>query len=88
MLKRQEKLDEQIQLEAIDLATDSILEADRKRREEEELRRMQIEEKALNLLEQYKGQMEPELFEGAKKEVKRRIVKKKKICHTDSFIFS
>ena len=78
LLKKQEKLDEQIQLEAIDLATDSILEADRKRREEEELRRLQIEEKALNLLEQYKGQMEPELFEGAKKEVKRRIVRKKK----------
>lgn len=78
LLKRQEKLDEQIQLEAIDLATDSILEADRKRREEEELRRMQIQEKAMDLLEQYKGQMDPELFEGAKKEVKRRIVKKKK----------
>jgi len=78
LLKRQEKLDEQIQLEAIDLATDSILEADRKRKEEEEMRRLQIEEKALNLLDQYKGQMDPELFEGAKKEVKRRVVKKKK----------
>ena len=78
LLKKQEKLDEQIQLEAIDLATDSILEADRKRREEEELRRLQIEEKALNLLDQYKGQMEPDLYEGAKKEVKRRVIKKKK----------
>ena len=39
-MKKQEKLDEQIQLEAIDLATDSILEADRKRREKEELRRI------------------------------------------------
>jgi len=78
LLKKQEKLDEQIQLDAIDLATDSILEADRKRREEEELRRMQIQEKALDLLDQYKGQMEPELYEGAKKEVKRRIVRKKK----------
>lgn len=78
LLKKQEKLDEQIQLEAIDLATDSILEADRKRKEEEELRRLQVEEKALNLLDQYKGQMDPELYEGAKKEVKRRVVKKKK----------
>lgn len=78
LLKKQEKLDEQIQLEAIDLATDSILEADRKRKEEEELRRLQVEEKALNLLDQYKGQLEPELYEGAKKEVKRRVVKKKK----------
>lgn len=78
LLKKQEKLDEQIQLEAIDLATDSILEADRKKKEEEELRRLQVEEKALNLLDQYKGQMEPDLYEGAKKEVKRRIVKKKK----------
>lgn len=78
LLKKQEKLDEQIQLEAIDLATDSILEADRKRKEEEELRRLQVEEKALNLLDQYKGQMDPELYEGAKKEVTRRVVKKKK----------
>ena len=78
LLKKQEKLDEQIQLEAIDLATDSILEADRKRKEEEELRRLQVEEKALNLLDQYKGQLEPELYEGAKKEVKRRVIKKKK----------
>ena len=79
LLKRQEQLDEQIQLEAIDLATDSILEADRKRREKEELRRMEVQEKALNLLEQYKGQMEPELYEESTKEVKRRIVRKKKL---------
>ena len=79
LLKRQEQLDEQIQLEAIDLATDSILEADRKRREKEELRRMEVQEKALNLLEQYKGQMDPELYEESTKEVKRRIVRKKKI---------
>lgn len=78
LLKRQEQLDEQIQLEAIDLATDSILEADRKRREKEELRRMEVQEKALNLLEQYKGQMDPELYEESTKEVKRRIVRKKK----------
>lgn len=78
LLKKQEKLDEQIQLEAIELATDSILEADRKKKEEEELRRLQVEEKALNLLDQYKGQMDPELYEGAKKEVTRRVVKKKK----------
>ena len=78
LLKKQEKLDEQIQLEAIDLATDSILEADRKRKEEEELRRLQVEEKALNLLDQYKGQMDPDLYEDAKKEVKRRVVRKKK----------
>lgn len=77
--KRQEQLDEQIQLEAIDLATDSILEADRKRREKEELRRMEVQEKALNLLEQYKGQMDPELYEESAKEVKRRIVRKKKL---------
>ena len=55
LLKKQEKLDEQIQLEAIDLATDSILEADRKRKEEEELRRLQVEEKALNLVDQFIG---------------------------------
>ena len=77
--KRQEQLDEQIQLEAIDLATDSILEADRKRREKEELRRMEVQEKALNLLEQYKEQMDPELYEESAKEVKRRIVRKKKL---------
>lgn len=74
LLKKQEKLDEQMDLEAIDIATDSIIEADRKRKEaEEEAKRKHIlEEKAMNLVEQYKEQMDEDLYEETKKEIKRR----------------
>lgn len=83
LIKKQEKLEEQIELEAIDLATESILAADRKRQEEEKEKKMRVEEKALELLDSYKNQMETDLYEMAKEEVKkpkkRKTVKKKAV---------
>lgn len=74
LLKRQEKIEEQMEVEAIEIATDSIIEADKVRKEKEaEIERKQkIEKKALNLVEQYKGQMDKELYEETKKQIKKK----------------
>lgn len=83
LVKKQQKLDEQIEIEAIDLATESILAADRKRQEEEEEKEKRVRERAAELLDTYKEQMEPELYEEAKKQVekpkRKRTVKKKAV---------
>lgn len=74
LLKKQEKIEEQMEVEAIEIATDSIIEADKVRKEKEaELERKQkIEKRALNLVEQYKGQMDKELYEETKKQIKKK----------------
>jgi len=72
--KRQEKLDEEINIAAIDLTTDSILKADKRRQLEEKQREAEksqkIKEKALNLLNQYEDQLDPRIFEMAGEEIK------------------
>ena len=73
--KRQEKLDEEINIAAIDLTTDSILKADKRRREEEQQREREksqkIKEKALNLLNQYEDQLDSKIFDMATEEIKK-----------------
>jgi len=79
--KRQEKLDEEINIAAIDLTTDSILKADKRRQFEEkqkEIERSQkIKEKALNLLNQYEDQLDPRIFDMATEEIKGANVEEK-----------
>lgn len=70
--KKQEKLEEQINLEAVDLATESIIAADKKREkelEDKEKKREKVKEKALQLIEEYKSQMDDDLYKRAKKEI-------------------
>ena len=71
--KRQEKLEQEINIAAIDLTTDSILKADkRKKAEEEELEKnknQKIKEQALGLLGQYEDQLDPKVFEYATEEI-------------------
>ncbi len=71
--KKQEKLDKEISLAAIDMATDSILKAD-KRRQIEELdlqinKEERIKQKANELLDSYKDQLDSRVFKYAKEEV-------------------
>ena len=71
--KKQEKLEEEIALEAVDLATESIMIADQKREQEmkdKAKRREKVKEKALELVEEYRAQMDDDLYERVKKEVK------------------
>ena len=70
--KKQEKLEEQINIEAVELATNSIISADKKREKELEdkaKRKQKVKEKALELIEEYKEQMDDDLYKRVKKEV-------------------
>lgn len=75
--KKQEKLDQEINIAAIDIATDSILKADKKK-QLEDIQKMQdmaiknekIQERALDLLGAYEEQLNPRVYELAKDEVK------------------
>ena len=71
--KKQEKLNQEINIAAIDLATDSILKADKiKQREELDLmlsKEQRIQEKANELLDTYEKQLEPRVYELAKEQV-------------------
>lgn len=71
--KKQEKLDQEISLAAIDMATDSILKAD-KRKQIEELeiqinKEERIKQKASELLDNYKDQLDKRVFKYAKEEI-------------------
>ena len=75
--KKQEKLDQEINIAAIDIATDSILRAD-KRKQIEDLQRMQedavkkekIQERALDLLGAYEEQLNPRVYKLSQDEIK------------------
>jgi hypothetical protein len=72
--KRQEKLNKEINIAAIDLTTNSILKADKKRQEEERQKQrdksQRIKEKAMNLLNQYEDQLDSRVYELATEEIK------------------
>ena len=68
--KKEEKLDEEINAKAIDLATDSIIRADKYRQIAALKREQKIKEKATELVEQYKDQLDEDTYEGAKEEIK------------------
>ena len=78
--KKQEKLDREINIEAIDLATDSILKADKMKQiediEKEMKKKEKIKEKAMGLIDQYEEQLDPRVFELAKEEVEKESEKK------------
>ena len=83
--KKQELLDEKLTEAAVDLATESIIEANRTLsvKEQTDPTDEQIEERAKEIVDQYKDQMEPELYEETQKEVKRKSSKKKKNTETE-----
>ena len=73
--KKQEKLDQEIEQQAIDLATDSIVRADKYKQLEALKREQRIKEKATDLVEQYKDQMDEATYKGAKEEIKKAKIK-------------
>lgn len=62
--KKEEVINEMIEREAVNLAADSITIADEKRKNEQK-----IAKKALEILEEYKNQMDEELYEKSKEEI-------------------
>lgn len=74
--KRKKQIDEEIKLEAVDLATESIIDADKLRQPEIVEREEKIKEKALELIDDYKERMDDELYEGAKEQVEKKSKKR------------
>ena len=68
--KKEEKLDAEISEKAIELATESIIRADKYRQIELVKREQKIKDRATDLVEQYKGQMDEVTYNGAKTEIK------------------
>lgn len=71
--KKKERIDQEINIAAIDMATDSILKADRKKQIEElefQINKEEkIKEKASQLLDSYEHQLDPRVYKLAKEEV-------------------
>lgn len=68
LVKKQEKIEEELEVEAVDLATDSIMAADRRLKDEKE-RKARIREKAVEIVDEYKDQLDPELYKATKEEI-------------------
>ena len=73
--KKQEKIDQEINIAAIDMATDSILKADRQKQIEElEVaisKEEKIKQKASEILDSYENQLDPRVFQLAKQEIEK-----------------
>lgn len=73
--KKEEKLDKEINIAAIDLATDSILRADKQKQiedlERERNKTQRIKDKASELLDTYEDQLNPRVFEIAKENIEK-----------------
>ena len=69
--RKQEKLEAQINEQAIELATESIVRADKYKQLEELKRAQAIKDRAGDLLDQYKDQMDEVTYNGAKEEIKK-----------------
>ena len=86
--KRQEKLNQEINIAAIDLTTDSILKADKKKQEEDKLKEQNkkkaIKEKALDILSEYEEQLDPRVFELASQEISKTATEGKKTKASES----
>lgn len=64
--KKQEKIEEEVELKAIDLASDAIIEADNRRKEKQK-QNEEVRKKALEVVDEYQDNMEEELYEETKK---------------------
>ena len=79
--KRQEKIEQEINIAVIDMAIDSITKADRLRQVEElefQINKTEkIRKKASELVDTYKGQLNPRVYQLAKKEIDKTAEKEK-----------
>ena len=80
--KKEKLLDEQLTVEAIDLATASILKADRKKKEEDfvesQEKKEKIKQKALTLVQEYQNQLDPTVYDYSVEEIEKYGVEKTK----------
>lgn len=78
--KKEKMLDEEMNLDAIDLATDSILKADARKKEEDfrnqQEKESKIKQKALNLVQEYQSQLDPTVYDYTVEEIEKYGTKK------------
>lgn len=76
--KKEEQIEEQLQVEAVNIATDSIVQADNKRKKvmDEDTKQEEIKKRALALVEEYREQMDEDLYEKTKREIELQTTKK------------
>ena len=77
MQKKMEKIEQEVEEEAVALAAQSILEAD-KIRMMERAKQQRIEERALEVVEAYKDEMDEELYKETRKQIKNKNDKESK----------
>ncbi|MBR3132984.1 MAG: hypothetical protein IKG42_02755 [Clostridia bacterium] len=75
--KRKEQIEAQINEEAIELATESIVKADKYRYIDAIKKQQKVKEKALEMIEDYKDQMDEVIYEGAKREIEKADLSEK-----------
>lgn len=76
MKKKMEKIEQEVEEEAVALATQSILEAD-KIRTMEIAKQQRIEDRALEVIDAYKDEMDVDLYEETKRQIKNKNDNKK-----------
>lgn len=73
--KKEKLLDEELNVEAIDLATNSILKADNRKREEDFQKQQEkderIKQKALNLVQEYQDQLDSKVYDYTVEEIEK-----------------
>lgn len=69
LAKKEEQLNQQIERESLELATNSITIADQKLKEKKAKKEATVKKKALEIVEEYKDQMRDDLYEQTKKEI-------------------
>lgn len=73
--KKQEKLEAAINEEAIELATDSLLKADKYRQIDKLKKAQLVKDRANEIIDEYQDQMDPVIYEGAKAEIEKAEIK-------------
>jgi hypothetical protein len=73
--KKEKMIDDQLNIEAIDLATESILKADKRKKlddlRETEEKKEKIKQKALNLVQEYQEQLDPNVYDYTVEEIEK-----------------
>lgn len=81
--KKEKMIDDQLNIEAIDLATESILNADKKKKlddlRETEEKREKVKQKALNLVQEYENQLDPNVYDYTVEEIENYGKPEKKV---------
>ena len=79
MTKRKELIEKEVEEQAVEIVTDTLIEEDNKLSLDDEEEKMRLlQEKSLELLEEYKDSIDPVLFEEAQKQVKEKTSFKKR----------